>query len=174
MIVWGGCGEHVKLLHTDFHLALFQHIYLLLIDSVLVFLQEAVTLVLHLGTKRPHRVIFFDQRVNRFLEANFSKHQRFHGTRKHESPRSVLGKGACMKVLVVSRMRCQFVKGQTQSCTESFSPSIFRTKPACSLKKKTDKKYTAQRKERIPVDSFMARHFVRTNIKQRLLTDHFL
>lgn len=115
MIVWGGCGELVKLLHTDFHLALFQHIYLLLIDSVLVFLQEAVTLVLHLGTKRPHRVIFFDQRVNRFLEANFSKHQRFHGTRKHESPRSVLGKGACMKVLVVSRMRCQFVKGHVQN-----------------------------------------------------------
>lgn len=34
-----------------FHLALFQNIYLLLIDCVLVFLQEASTLVLHLGTK---------------------------------------------------------------------------------------------------------------------------
>lgn len=33
------------------HLAHFQHIYLLLIDRVLIFLQEAHTLILHLGTK---------------------------------------------------------------------------------------------------------------------------
>lgn len=33
-----------------FHLALFQNIYLLFVDCVLVFLQEACTLVLHLGT----------------------------------------------------------------------------------------------------------------------------
>lgn len=38
--------EHV--LHC--YLAIFQHIYLLLVDCVLVFLQEALTLVLHLGT----------------------------------------------------------------------------------------------------------------------------
>lgn len=31
--------------------ATFQHVYLLLVDSVLVFLQETLTLVLHLGTK---------------------------------------------------------------------------------------------------------------------------
>lgn len=33
------------------YFATFQHVYLLLVDSVLVFLQETLTLVLHLGTK---------------------------------------------------------------------------------------------------------------------------
>lgn len=52
----------MKKLRTLFHLAISQHIYLLLIDSVLIFLQEALALVLHLGTK--HSEFWLCRQIN--------------------------------------------------------------------------------------------------------------